>query len=705
MKELRIPSWTGICTVEEKKILGLGNDLYQIGIAIADGVERNAAKVTFSEADATRKSQYDIDGIINLFPTLSDGVHLNDGEVTGVGTPSTIDEHWQMGNYSSSLLRDCLTTYLKPYITDSLHNDETYEDTLVIHLRGGDALDEEGQRLWRPSPLCYEFYKDAIERSEQTKILIVTTPPQNGVMHPLVNKIRDDYDAVIQHGTILEDFSVLINCTNLVLDFSTFGYTAALMNTNLKRVFISKFVDKKGISLLKDIKGDLGFTMPVIENCCVYVYDKPHFYVKGSSRSGRGVSSDQSQAERKPHQQNSVAESFGAPNPDEVSPSQITVIQGGLSGSGLGSYFFLEVVGMIEDLLKSDNRNFVVIPKTDRKSSYFPRPGTTEVNMWSTFFEPINPHLLSCLDHSELRYTDYNLDIHAQQGRIKAWPFSETLDCDLDSWFRNNRTRGHAVVSEYFVLQVELRDRVDALWQECFRNASPVLGLQLRGTDKLAAGGRRIVKPEEYFPYIESFLEKNPRGSIFVATDDAGFLASLKEAGFPFFSQAAFRATGAKGLFDLSYDKGPEEHGKEVIIDTYMLARCDFLIHGFSSVIEAVMYLNLDLHDRSVNLEYKKPQPAPWIPQQPRLRDTCRKKLRRFIQRLTVPYRGLFPSPPLFDRMPTYRTQGKRSLNFLSAQSRHRQVRSASAQSRPGRGCDTPDGVLRESDGQGEGQS
>ncbi len=34
------------------------------------------------------------------------------------------------------------------------------------------------------------------------------------------------------------------------------------------------------------------------------------------------------------------------------------------------------------------------------------------------------------------------------------------------------------------------------------------------------------------------------------------------------------------------------------------------------------------------------------------------------------PYRGLFPSPPLFDRMPTYRTQGKRSLNFLSASRR-----------------------------------
>ena len=320
------------------------------------------------------------------------------------------------------------------------------------------------------------------------------------------------------------------------------------------------------------------------------------------------------QAAKKPYKQSPVAdtEPFGAPNQGEVSNSKITVIQGGLSGSGFGSYFFLEIVGMIEDLLKGDNRNFVVIPKTDNQSSYFPRPGTTEVNMWSTFFEPINPHLLSCLDSSELTFTDYNLGIHSQQGRIKAWPFAETLNCDLDDWLRNNRKRGHSVVSEYFVPQVEIRYRIDALWKECFSNACPVLGLHLRGTDKLAAGGRRIVKPEEYFPYIESFLEENPRGSIFVATDDAGFLASLEEAGFPFFSQAAFRASGAKGLFDLSYDKGPEEHGKEVMVDTYMLARCDFLVHCLSSVVEAVMYLNLDLHDRSVNLEYEKPQPPPW---------------------------------------------------------------------------------------------
>jgi|ETNmetMinimDraft_26_1059896.scaffolds.fasta_scaffold11677_4 hypothetical protein len=43
----------------------------------------------------------------------------------------------------------------------------------------------------------------------------------------------------------------------------------------------------------------------------------------------------------------------------------------------------------------------------------------------------------------------------------------------------------------------------------------------------------------------------------------------------------------------------------------------------------------------------------------------------RKIDCIQNPYRGLFPSPPLFDRMPTYRTQGKRSLNFLSASANH----------------------------------
>ena len=280
MTELRIPTWTGVCNVKGKQILGLGNDIYQIGVAIIEGVEKKAVKVTFNEADISRKNAHNLDGIIDLFPSLQDGVFLNNGETTNVIVPMLISRHWQMADFSSSKLRSCLIKHFKPYIHDYLNNDNTYKDVLVIHLRGGDALDEWVQSAWRPSPMDYDYYKDAIERSNIKKILIVTTPPENGKMHPLVKQIQSDYNADVQHGEILEDFSILINCENLVLDFSTFGYTAALMNTNLRNVFISKFIDKKSRPLLRDINEDIGFTMPAIANCKVCVYDYPKFVIK-----------------------------------------------------------------------------------------------------------------------------------------------------------------------------------------------------------------------------------------------------------------------------------------------------------------------------------------------------------------------------------------------------------------------------------------
>jgi hypothetical protein len=280
MTELRIPTWTGVCNITGKQILGVGNDIYQIGVAIIEGVEKKAVKVTFNEADNRRKKTNNIDGIIDLFPSLQDGVLLSDGDVTNVKTPELVLVHRQMASYSSSMLRNCLTHYFKPYIQDYLNNDKSYKDVLVIHLRGGDALDEWAQDRWRPSPPEYDFYKDAIEKSNLYKIMIVTTPPENGKKHPLVDKIRTDYDADVQCGSIIEDYSILINCTNLILDFSTFGYTAALMNTNLDQVFISRFVDKKGVPLLGDLGDDIGFTMPAIENCEVYVYDYPDYVIK-----------------------------------------------------------------------------------------------------------------------------------------------------------------------------------------------------------------------------------------------------------------------------------------------------------------------------------------------------------------------------------------------------------------------------------------
>jgi len=185
-----------------------------------------------------------------------------------------------MANYNSNKLRNYLIMYFKSYIINKLINNNKYEDYLVIHLRGGDALDKWTQDTWRPSPLPFEFYRDVIDKSGLKKILIVTTPPKNGILHPMIKPLQKNYDVQLQHGSIIEDFSILINCTNLVLDFSTFGYCAACMNTNLKMIFLNKYKDKNNIALLNDIESDVGFTIPKIKNCDVYIYDFPNTFIK-----------------------------------------------------------------------------------------------------------------------------------------------------------------------------------------------------------------------------------------------------------------------------------------------------------------------------------------------------------------------------------------------------------------------------------------
>ena len=61
-------------------------------------------------------------------------------------------------------------------------------------------------------------------------------------------------------------------------------------------------------------------------------------------------------------------------------PDEVTVLRGGLDPprgrSGFGSYFFVELCGMIEDELNRNNTDFVIVPETDSDSSYFTKPGS-----------------------------------------------------------------------------------------------------------------------------------------------------------------------------------------------------------------------------------------------------------------------------------------------------------------------------------------
>ena len=310
-------------------------------------------------------------------------------------------------------------------------------------------------------------------------------------------------------------------------------------------------------------------------------------------------------------------------------PDEVTVLRGGLDPprgqSGFGSYFFVELGSMIEDELNRNNTDFVIVPETDHKSAYFTEAGSVRDNKWNAFFSPVNEHLLGCIadsddatdihernkDMSRVREYNYDLSIHSERGRLKAWPYGDEgewygpIDQLNETWFRDNRQRGHVIASKYHVPQPAIASHIAELQRMLFRDRSPMLGVHMRGTDKLAAGGRRIIYPEEYLPVVRSFRAKFPEGGIFVATDDAQMLQELGgEQDMDFISQSISRAEGNSPPFLVDHTDGPHALGVEIMTDIYLLSRCDYLLHGVSSVTEAVMYINYDLHANSINLEY-----------------------------------------------------------------------------------------------------
>ncbi len=135
------------------------------------------------------------------------------------------------------------------------------------------------------------------------------------------------------------------------------------------------------------------------------------------------------------------------------------------------------------------------------------------------------------------------------------------------------------------------------------------------------------MEPKEYAEYIISYLKyykkrgKNPK--IFVATDDKNYLSSLLDI-----VSSNCNITVCNVTEDIRYIQDVERSetplpvfkmklskyriGIEVITDILFLSKCTWFIHSASAVAESVFYHNLELHFKSVHLEYVRNRQVPF---------------------------------------------------------------------------------------------
>lgn len=116
-----------------------------------------------------------------------------------------------------------------------------------------------------------------------------------------------------------------------------------------------------------------------------------------------------------------------------------------------------------------------------------------------------------------------------------------------------------------------------------------------------------VIPLSEFFPYAKAFVE-NGGGSIFVATDSSLVIEEITTKWPEDVRSHVVHQEGVTLSRDdtATFDMGASPHrtNVEALTDALALSKCTYLVHGFSALSEAAIYLNPSLIERSVNLEH-----------------------------------------------------------------------------------------------------
>jgi hypothetical protein len=206
---------------------------------------------------------------------------------------------------------------------------------------------------------------------------------------------------------------------------------------------------------------------------------------------------------------------------------------------------------------------------------------------------------------------------------VKSWPYNSLRPqlapkTSLHEWYEPMRRRGNHIATKYIRFQPHIVTQAEALFvgnnpntnnnhKNTTTNKDYCLAMHIRHSDK-GGTNRKKIPVESFLPYAQAYMDAGGT-CIVLATDSLDVVDKISKEWPPNLSRAilrqsdhVLRSSNRKAVFAIGEDSH-DRTNTEVLVDILAMSKCHFLVHGFSAVSEAVMYLNFDLHKNSVDLE------------------------------------------------------------------------------------------------------
>jgi hypothetical protein len=236
--------------------------------------------------------------------------------------------------------------------------------------------------------------------------------------------------------------------------------------------------------------------------------------------------------------------------------------------------------------------------------------------VWEHYFEPISDYMPGDKSCESKLYVTMDLylitpGIHGfASWAPRCWKYKYLPDyisqphIPITEWLAPQRRLGHAAAVKYIRFRPYLQRAAYRANPDCRIPDQACLGIHIRHSDK--AAGRRVVETKEFLPYVQAFVGAGGQ-HVYLATDSRLVIQEMQNTWPQYITSRIrrldniVRSGSDQAVFDLGYSR--HRINEEVLIEILALAQCQFLIHGLSAVSESSIWLNLDLHNQSVNLE------------------------------------------------------------------------------------------------------